>query len=145
MKKWVILIALLFPATTAFANPVIVWTPLDGVTALIIYVSSFGAEVLLVATILYFCHMALKPLLITLFIGNIVMYFVVFQPVLSATGNVPISEAVIVIVEGAFIKMLSSLDVFQLEDFKGLKWITAMIIAAAGNALSYYSGVVIGG
>jgi hypothetical protein len=41
--------------------------------------------------------------------------------------------------------MLSLLDTFQLEDFKGLKWITAMIIAAAGNALSYYSGIIIGG
>jgi hypothetical protein len=145
MKKWVFFIALLLPAATAIANPVIVWTPLDWVVPVITYVSCFGAEVLLVATILYFCHMAMVPLLIALFTGNIVMYFVIFLPVLSKTGSVPASEAVIVAVEGVFIKMLSSFEAFQLEDFKGLKWRSAFIIAVAGNLLSYYSGVAIGG
>jgi hypothetical protein len=145
MKKWVIFILLLFPATTAFANPVIVHNPAELVGLVIIYVSCFGLEVLLVTTILFFCHMAVVPLLIALFTGNVVMYFVIFQPILSATGNVPASEAVIVAVEGAFIKMISLFDTFQLEDFKGLKWRSAFIIAAVGNLLSYYSGTVIGG
>jgi hypothetical protein len=145
MKKWVILILLLFPATIAFANPTTPFAQFGWIKSIILYVSCFGAEVLLVATILFFCHMAVVPLLIALFTGNIVMYFVIFQPVLLATGNVPASEAVIVAVEGAFIKMLSRFDTFQLEDFRGLKWRTALIIAAAGNLLSYYSGTVIGG
>jgi hypothetical protein len=145
MKKWVILIALLFPATEAFANPTTAFGQFSWVKSIILYVSCFGLEVLLVTTILFFCHMAVAPLLIALFTGNVVMYFVIFQPVLSATGNVPASEAVIVAVEGAFIKVISSFDTFQLEDFKGLKWRTAFIIAAAGNLLSYYSGTVIGG
>jgi hypothetical protein len=145
MKKWVFFIALLFPATVVFANPTIMPNPINWVRSVILYGSCFGLEVLLVTTILFFCHMAVVPLLIALFIGNTVMYFVIFQPVLSATENVPVSEVVIVLVEGAFIKILSRFDFFQLDDFKGLKWITAIIIAAVGNALSYYSGVVIGG
>jgi len=32
-----------------------------------------------------------------------------------------------------------------MEDFKGLKWRTAFISAAVGNALSYYVGIVIVG
>jgi hypothetical protein len=145
MKKLVFIIVLLFPATIAFANPTANPFPMDWVRSVIFYGSCFGAEVLLVATILYFCHMAVVPLLIALFTGNMVMYFVIFLPVLSKTGNVPASEAVIVAVEGAFIKMLSWFDTFQLEDFKGLKWRSAFIIAAVGNLLSYYSGIVIGG
>ena len=145
MKKWVVLIAVLFPATIAFANPVIVPNPINWVKLVIIYVSSFGVEVLLITTILFFFHMAVTPLLIALFTGNVLMYFVIFQPILSATGNVPASEAVIIAVEGAFIKMLSRFDIFQLEDFKGLKWITAFIIAAVGNAMSYSAGNIIGG
>jgi len=145
MKKLVFFIALLFPATIAFANPTSNPFPMDWVKSVIFYGSCFGAEVLLVATILYFCHMAVLPLLIALFTGNIVMYFVIFQPVLSTTGNVPVSEAVIVTVEGAFIKMLSLFGIFQLEDFKRLKLRSALIIAALGNLLSYYSGIVIGG
>ena len=145
MKKWVVFIVLLFPATVAFANPVIMPDPLNWVRFVIIFGSCFGSEVLLTTIILFFCHMAVVPLLIALFAGNMVMYFVIFQPVLSATGNVLASEAVIVAVEGAFIKMISSFDTFQLEDFKGLKWRTAFIIAVVGNLLSYYSGTVIGG
>ena len=145
MKKWVVFILLLFPATVAFANPTIMPDPLNWVRFVIILGSCFGSEVLITATILFFCHMAVVPLLIALFIGNLVTYFVILQPVLSATGNVLASEAVIVVVEGAFIKMISSFDTFQLEDFKGLKWISAFIIAAVGNALSYYSGAIIGG
>jgi hypothetical protein len=145
MKKWVFLIALLFPATVAFANPTSRPFPMDLVRAVILYGSCFGSEVLLVATILFFCHMAVAPLLIALFAGNLVMYFVIFLPVLSRTGNVPASEAVIVFFEGAFIKVLSRFDTFQSDDFKGLKWITAFIIAAVGNLLSYYSGIVIAG
>lgn len=145
MKKWVVLLALIFPPTVAFANPVIFYTPADFVAPVILYISCFGLEVLLVTTILFFCHMRVVPLLIVLFIGNMVMYFVIFHPVLLATESVLTSEAVIVVVEGAFIKLLSLFDTFQLEDFKGLKWITAFIIAVVGNLLSYYSGIVIGG
>ncbi len=145
MKKWMVLIAILFPATITYANPTAMPNPLSWVKAVIFYGSCFGVEVLLITTILFFCHMAVVPSLIVLFIGNILMYFFIFRPVLSATGNVLTSEVVIITVEGTFIKILSSFDSFRLDDFKGLKWITAFIIAMVGNLLSYYSGIVIVG
>ncbi|MDD5064758.1 MAG: hypothetical protein PHQ35_08395 [Phycisphaerae bacterium] len=145
MKKLVFLLVFLFPAAIALANPRANPFPMDWLKSTIFYGSCFGVEVLLVATILFFCHMSIVPLLITLFIGNLLIYFFIFQPVLEATENVLVSEAVIVFVDGVFIKILSLFDAFQLDDFKGLKWITAFIIAAAGNLLSYYSGIVIGG
>ncbi|MDD5326684.1 MAG: hypothetical protein PHY02_02590 [Phycisphaerae bacterium] len=145
MKRWVFFITLLFPATIALANPSNPLVPFGGIKLAIFYTSCFGLEVLLVATILFFCHMAVLPVLIALFTGNVVMYFVIFQPILSATENVLVSEAAIVVVEGVFIKMLSSFDTFRLEDFKGLRWRTAFIVAAMGNLLSYYSGDIISG
>lgn len=145
MKKWAIFIVLLFPATVAFANPVIIPDPSNWVRLVIVFGSSFGAEVLITTIILFFCHMAVVPLLIALFVGNLVMYFIIFQPALSVTENLLVAEVVIVAVEGAFIKMISSFDTFQLEDFKGLKWRTAFIIAVVGNLLSYSAGTVIGG
>ena len=146
MKKLAFLLALLFPAAIAFANPKTYQIfPTEGLKVIIYYGSCFGAEVLLVATILFFCHMSVVPLLVTLFTGNLVMYFFIFQSVLEATGDILASEVVIVFVEGVFIKMLSRFDSFQMDDFKGLKWITAFIIAGAGNFISYYSGIVIGG
>lgn len=145
MKKWVVFIVLLFPATVAFANPVIIPDPLNWVRFVIVFGSSFGSEVLITTIILFFCHMAVVPLLIALFVGNLVIYFIIFQPVLSVTENLLVAEVVIVVVEGAFIKMISSFDTFQLEDFKGLKWRTAFITAVVGNLLSYSAGTVIGG
>ena len=133
MKKWVIFILLLFPATTAFANPVIVHNPAELVGLVIIYVSCFGLEVLLITTILFFCHMAVVPLLIVLFIGNTVMYFVIFQPVLSATGNVPASEAVIVAVEGAFIKMISSVRHLSTGRFQGIEMANCIYNCGGGQ------------
>jgi hypothetical protein len=145
MRKWLILIVLLFPAATAFANPVIIFDPIDGVRYVIVLGSILGLEVLVTTIILFFCHIAVVPSLIALFTGNLLMYFVIFKPILSATENVPVAEAVIVAAEGVFIKVISLFDTFRLEDFKGLKWRTAFIISAVGNILSYGAGSVISG
>jgi len=142
MKKLAIIILLLYPATIAFANPVV--DPATDIGFIIVLGSALGLEVLITATILYFCHMAFVPLLIALFAGNLIMYFVIFQPVLSGISNIFSAETIIIIVEGIFIKVVSRFDVFQLEEFKRLRWTTAFIVAAVGNALSYSTGLVIG-
>ena len=145
MKKWLVLIVLLYPAATAFANPVIVFDPFNIIRYILVLGSALGLEVLVATIILFFFHIAVVPALIALFAGNLLMYFAIFQPVLSATGNVPVSEAVIITAEGIFIKAISSFDTFRLEDFRGLKWTSAFIISAVGNMLSYGAGSVISG
>jgi hypothetical protein len=141
MRKLVFFIALLFPATAAYANPV--GSPFGIFKPFIYYGACFGAEVSVVVIILFFCHIWAVPLTFVLFAGNLIFYIVLFRPMLSATGSVPASEAVIVLVEAAFIKFLSSLDSFRMDDFKRLRWVTAIIIAAVGNWVSYYSGLVL--
>jgi hypothetical protein len=102
-------------------------------------------EVCLTAILLFFCHMDPVRSFFALLGGNAAIYFLLFQPLLSVIGNVLAAEAVIVAADGAYIKMLSVFEPFQTEDFKGLKWRTAFICAAAGNVLSYFVGVVING
>jgi hypothetical protein len=143
MKKWAVLFILLFPTATAFANPIVidadVWFRLG-----IILVAAFSVETLVVTTILYFCHMEFIPTLIAIFVGNFAIYFIIFKPILLSVHNVMVAELLIVAVEGIFIKIISSIDTFQLEEFKELKWPTAIIISAVGNAMSYFSGLAIG-
>jgi hypothetical protein len=142
MKKWAVLLILLYPAAAAFANPVN-FDPGSWIAFVIVFGATFGLEACVITTILFFCHMAAIPSLIALLIGNASIYFIIFKPLLSAVNNVLVAEVLIIVVEGIFIKIISSIDTFQLEDFKGLKWRTAFIASAVGNALSYYSGAII--
>jgi hypothetical protein len=142
MKKWAILLILLYPAATAFANPVN-FNHGSWIAFGIVFGATFGLEACVITTILFFCHMEAIPSLIAMLVGNIAIYFIIFKPLLSAVNNVLVAEILIIIVEGIFIKIISLLDTFQQEDFKGLKWRTAFIASAVGNALSYYSGAII--
>ena len=137
-----ILLVLLFPASFAFANPI--FLPDVGDIKLVVVLGlTFAAEASIITLILFFCHLAIVPSVIAMFAGNLLMYFVIFRPVLEATNNVPIAEAVIVAAEAVFILIISRIELFQDEDFKGLKWRTAFLCAVVGNLLSYYVGTVI--
>jgi len=141
MKKWIVLIVLLFPATL-LANPV-VFDPFSSIRLVLIIGSLLWLEAAVITIILCFCRMEIVPSFIAMFAGNLAIYFAIFLPVLSAVNNLLIAEATIVTIDGAFIKIISTFDSFQMEDFKGLKWRTAFICAIVGNALSYYVGAVI--
>lgn len=142
MKKWAAFIVLLYPAAAAFANPVI--DPVTKTYFIIVLGSALGVEVALMAIILFFCYMEPVRSFFALLGGQLVVYFVIFQPILSEADSLLVAEAVVVAADGAFIKMLSSFETFQTEDFKGLKWRTAFICSAVGNTLSYYIGTLMG-
>lgn len=139
-----VFLVLFFPAI-AIANPIVVFDPFNPIKTIMILISTLGPEVFIVTVILYFCHMAVVPVLITLFLGNIVIYFIIFRPILSLTEHVFIAELIIIGIESVFIKLISTFDTFQLEEFKGLKWPTVFIVSTAGNAVSYFLGSVISG
>lgn len=145
MRKLLLFIALLFPVKAVYANPSTPFYPFDWVWGSIYYGGCFGPEVLIIVTILLFCRMEVFPVMIALFAGNILGYFFVFLPVLEETGNIFISEMIIVCVEAVFIKLLSLFERFQMDDFRGLGWNTAFMAAGVGNYISYYAGVMIAG
>jgi hypothetical protein len=142
MKRWIIFIVLLFPAAVVYANPTSF--PLDvNLKLVVILGATFAAEAGLVAVILFFCHMAIVPTFGAMFASNLLMYFIIFRPVLEVTNNVTIVEAVIVAAEAVFIRIVSKVESFQEDEFEGLKWRTVFLVALVGNALSYYVGTII--
>ncbi len=140
MRKWVLLFLLLYPASIAFANPVIIPDPAN----IIVLGSAFFLEASIMTILLFFFHMSPVPVFLTLFAGNLGIYFVVFVPVLDANLSLLAAEMLIVGLEGTFIKLISLSEIFQLETFTLLKWKYAFIIAASGNIVSYYVGTVMG-
>ncbi|OQA02541.1 MAG: hypothetical protein BWY69_01023 [Planctomycetes bacterium ADurb.Bin401] len=141
MKKWTALIILLFPSIL-YANP-IVFDPFGSIRAILVVGSMLWMEAVILTFILCFFRLEIVPLFFALFAGNLAIYFFIFSPILTESDNVLMAEIAIVAVDGIFIKLISRMDFFQMEDFTGLKWHTAFICALIGNALSYYVGSVI--
>jgi hypothetical protein len=144
MKKWAVLIVALYPAAAAFANP-ISFDPIGTGSFVIVVGSALLVEACLTALLLFFCHMDLTRSFFALLGGNVAIYLFLFLPLLSEVHSVLAAEAVIVAADGAYIKILSTFEPFQMEEFKGLKWRTAFICAAVGNAMSYFVGAAMSG
>jgi len=140
MRKWFFLFLLFYPASVAFANPVVIPDPAN----IIVLGSALFLEVSIMTILLFFLHMSPVPVFLALFAGNLGIYFAVFVPVLDAMLNLLVAEMLIVGLEGTFIKLISLSEIFQLETFTLLKWKSAFIIATVGNIVSYYVGYLMG-
>ena len=134
----------LFFAKAAFANPV-VFDPLGSIGSVIVFGGAIIAEACLVTLLLLFFNMSIKPLFFALFFGNMVLYFVVFLPLLDLLPNLWITEILIVIADCIMIKLISLFEMFQEIDFNGLKWKYAFLVSMLGNLISYYVGAVVQG
>ena len=144
MKKTFIIFMVLFLAKVAFANP-IVFDPVGSISSIMVLGGAITVEVCLVTLLLLFFSMSVKPLFLALFISNLIIYFVVFLPVLNLLPNLWMAEVLIVAADGIMIKVISLGEMFQEQDFKGLKWKYAFLISMLGNLISYYVGAVMHG
>jgi hypothetical protein len=144
MKKFFVIFMVLFSAKVAFANPVIV-DPLGSISSVIVLGGAITVEACLATLLLLFFNMSVKPLFLALFFGNLVLYFMVFLPLLDLLPSLWMAEALIVAADGIMIKAISLCEMFQEMDFKGLKWKYAFLIGMLGNSVSYYVGAVIQG
>jgi hypothetical protein len=142
MRKWGVLFLLFCLADVVRANPVIVYDPISAFGYVAVLGSAITVEVSIVTLILLFFDLSVKPVWIGLFIGNLIIYFVLFVPLFHATSSLLVVEGLIVAADGILIKVISFFDTFQQNTFKGLPWKYAFVIAAAGNAVSYYLGTV---
>ncbi len=136
-----LLLAFVLPAALALANPAI--DPFSGLSSILVLFSTLGIEAFIIAIILMFFDMAPGTVFVAFFLGNLVTFFFIFLPLQEAISNLLVAEIVIVGAEGSYIKFLSRFGRFQLESFAGLKWKTAFIVAAIGNAFSYYIGTTV--
>ena len=134
----------LFLAKVAFANPIIV-DPLGSIPSVIVLGGAITVEACLVTLLLLFFNMSVKPLFLALFFGNLVLYFVVFLPLLDLLPSLWMTEILIVTADGIMIKLISLCEMFQEMYFKGLKWKYAFLIGMLGNSISYYVGTIMYG
>jgi hypothetical protein len=81
-------------------------------------------------------------LFLALFIGNAVIYFAVFLPLFNRTSSLWVSEAAVVVLDGLLIKVITRLDAFQQDTFRPVRWVYVFVVAAIGNSVSYYVGLV---
>jgi hypothetical protein len=145
VKRWIVIVLLFCLTGTAYANPIIVYDPLNILAYVLVLGSAFVIEAGIVTLILLFWGTDPKPVYKALIVGNLAIYFVVFLPLLDFTSKVWIAEGVIVGLDGLMIKMITLFETFQDDTFRPLRWGYAFLIAAVGNVVSFYVGVATSG
>jgi hypothetical protein len=128
---------------TARANPVI----LDPSSLIAFGVVAFWAlviEAAVVALLLTFSGLAPLRIFGGFFVTNLAVFCFFFYPLLRRIP-LPALEALVVAVDGAAIKLLSSLGSFQQDEFRGVTWLRAGLVALVGNVASFFVGVIASG
>lgn len=134
-----IALCLLLPLTVR-ANPVI----LDPTSLLAFGVVAFWAFVIeagVVALLLTFSDLAPLRVFGGFFVTNLAIFCFLFYPLLRRIP-LPALEALVVVVDGVAIKLLGSLGAFQQDEFRGVTWLRAGLIALVGNGASFFVGVI---
>jgi hypothetical protein len=141
-RKHLAFLLFLFAPLAARANPV----NIDGTSLLAFCIVAFWAFVLeagVVALFLAFRGMAPLRMFSAYFITNVLVFFFVFQPLLSRESMpVPAIELLIALIDALAIKFLAGLDPLQGGDYSRVSWPFALITSAFGNAASYFVGAI---
>jgi len=138
-----LILACAFTPSVASANPVI----LNPSSLLAFCVVAFWAMVVeagVVSLLLAFRGAAALPVFVASFILNGAVFLFLFQPLLvgSRTLPVPVLEGMVVLIDGAVIKLLVTLSPFQGDSYSGVSWFRSLVTSGMGNALSYLVGYI---
>jgi len=140
MRRYVpIALCLLLPLTVR-ANPVIL-DPSSLIAFGIVAFWAFVVEAGVVALLLTFSGLAPLRIFGGFFVTNLAVFCFLFYPLLRRIP-LPALEALVVAVDGAAIKLLACLGTFQQEEFRGVTWLRAGLVALVGNAASFFVGVI---
>lgn len=75
------------------------------------------------------------------FLINFAVFAFLFFPLLRRIP-LPLLEVIVVVVDGAAIKLLTFLSAFQGDEFQRVSWQRAGLASVAGNAASFFVGVM---
>jgi hypothetical protein len=133
----------LFTPSVARANPVM----LNPSSLLAFYVVAFWAMVVeagVVALLLTLRGAAPLRVFVAYFVLNSAVFLFLFQPLLEGSRSLPapVLEAMVVLVDGAVIKLLVTLNPFQGDSYRGVSWFSSLVTSGLGNALSYMVGCI---
>lgn len=134
-----IALCLLVPLA-AYANPVIL-NPSSLIAFGIVAFWSFVLETGVVALLLTFSGLAPMRIFGGYFATNLIVFWFLFCPLLRRVP-LPMLEALVVVADSVAIKLLSCLGSIQQDEFRGVTWLRAGLIALVGNATSFFVGVI---
>jgi hypothetical protein len=142
MRRWTLILLFLFAASVARANPVSL-DPSAGIAFMIVALFALIVEAGVVALLLLFSGLSPLAAFIGYFAANLAVFAFLFCPLLSSHAlPVILLELLVVGADGAAIKLLAAMERVQGDDFRGLTWRRAFLISCAGNAISYFVGVL---
>jgi hypothetical protein len=124
------------------ANPVSV-DPTSLIAFGIVAFAAFLVEAGIIASILLFSGLAATRVLVAFFIINAVIFWSAFFPLVQSQ-KIPLLalEALVVLAEATVLKILSGIEFFQGDEFEHLPFWRAVLASAAGNAASFFVGVI---
>ncbi len=129
-------------AGPAYANP-LGPDPANFAAWIVVVTASLLLEVFVTTGFLFVAGIAVVPMFFALVLGNVITYVGIAVFLYETVEIAWLVEAIIVVIEAAFIKLLSSFDLFQGDSFDGLKWRVAFLSTLVGNACSYYVGTLL--
>jgi hypothetical protein len=123
-------------------NPVV----LNPTSLLAFWVVAFWAAVVeagIVALLLAFRGLVATRTFVVYSLANLAIFLFLFLPLLHQRWPLPLLEGIVVLLDGLAIKLLAGLGPFQSERCSGVSWLYALIVSFAGNAASYFVGLVL--
>ncbi len=142
VRRIPIILFLLMPVV-AHANPYIL-NPSSLIAFGVIAFWALVVEAGIVALLLAFAGLAPLKVFGGFFVANVVVFLFIFCP-LQQRIALPFLEAIVVIIDTTSIKLLSRISALQGESFRGLGWLFAGLTSLAGNATSFWIGVIASG
>lgn len=136
---------LLGSAAFCSGNPVVI-DPTSLIAFGIVAFAAFVVEAGIVAIVLLFSGLAPTRILFAFFAINAAIFWSAFFP-LSQAEKIPLLglETIVVLVDAAVLMVLSRFEFFQGCEFERLRFSRALLASVAGNAASFFVGVLAAG
>jgi hypothetical protein len=142
-QRWIIVAACCLSPWAALANPVML-DPGSLLAFAIVAFWAFVVEAGIVALILTFCGLQPLRIFMIYFVIKAVVFLFLFQPLLERDWSIPFLEFLVVGINALAIKILTGLETFQSNNYRGLSWVAASAISLCGNAASFFVGLIAG-
>ena len=139
----VLVAAIILMPFVAGANPVMM-NPSSLLAFCIVAFWAMVVEAGVVALLLAFRAAAALPVFVAYFVLNGAVFLFLFHPLLVGNRSLPVLalEVMVVLIDGAVIKLLVALSPFQGDGYRGVSWLRSLVTSSVGNALSYLVGYI---
>jgi hypothetical protein len=143
MRRWIFIVLCVLMPAVARANPYVL-NPSSLIAFGVVAFWALIVEAGIVALLLTFSGLAPLRVFGGFFFANVVVFIFVFCP-LQQRIPLPLLEAIVVVIDAASIKLLSRFSAFQGESYRSVGWLFAGLTSLAGNAASFFVGVIASG